>query len=179
MLTLLRVLALVAGVGAAFAGWRSITATADADTARARATSVASRLAEIERLRPQQQTALLASKPTESVSTSVRAALASAGVGDGSLRAVTPGTDETVPNSGNSDAPAYRRQNITINLSPITPAQLGKFLAAWQAAEPAWIVTRIDCSHAAPESDPNSTYDARLTLTTTYLADPTPAPPMK
>lgn len=173
-LPLLRIAAVVAGVGAALAAWRAVTANAAASVAQTQAASVAVRLAEIERLRPQRQTALLASKPTESVSVSVRAALATAGVGDASLRAVTPGSDENVPNP-NGNGPSYRRQNVLINLSPITPAQLGQFLAAWRASEPAWIVTRIDCSHAAPENDPSSTYDARLTLTTTYLAEsPTP-----
>ena len=124
-------------------------------------------LAEIQRLKPQQQTALLASKPTESVSASVRTALAAAGLSDATLRSVTPGSDEAVqaPTEG---GPSYRRQNVTITLAPVTSRQLGQFLAAWRTAEPAWVIARIDLTHTGPDSE--SAYDARLMLSTTYLA---------
>ena len=172
MLPVLRVTAVAALAWVGVAGWRASGASAEARTAREQAVSMASRLAEVQRLKPQQQTALLTSKPTESVSASVRTALASAGLGDTTLRAVTPGSDEAVQANAEG-GPSYRRQNVTVSLAPLAPRQLGAFLAAWRAAEPAWIVTRIDLTHTGPDTE--SAYDARLMLSTTYLApDSTP-----
>lgn len=176
-----RMFAVVAVIAAGVSAWRASSASSDAHLARVQAAAFSQQLAEIERLLPQRQTALLASKPTESMSTSVRAAMATAGVDEASLRAVTPGADEPVA-SGDTTGPTYRRQSVTLTLSPITTRQLGQFLAAWRNAEPAWVVTRIDCTHAGGEADTNSTYDARLTLATTYLSSaiasaPTPPTP--
>ncbi len=174
-LVMIRAVAVIAIAGAAFSAWRAASASSDANLARTQAKAFSQQLADVERLRPQRQTALLASKPTESVSTALRASLAAAGVGESSLRAVNPGSDEALP-SNDPTSPAYRRQNITVSLTPITTRQLGQFFAAWRTAEPAWIVTRIDCTHAGGEADTNSTYDARLTLATTYLASPVTSP---
>lgn len=170
-LVITRGVAVIAVCGAGFSVWRAASASSDATHARTQAVAFSQQLAEIQRLQPQRQTALLASKPTESMSASLRVALATAGVGEASLRAVNPGSDEAVP-SNDPYGPSYRRQNITVSIAPITARQLGQFLAAWREAEPAWIVTRIDCSHANGETDSNSTYEARLTLATTYLASP-------
>ena len=171
-LALARVAAVVGVVWAASAAWRSASAQADARSARAQAESLAGRLAEVQRLRPQQETALLASKPTESVSASLRAALASGGIGDGVLRSVNPGTDEAVPTLPGDAGPAYRRQTIAVELAPVTTRQVWEFLRAWRASEPAWVVTRIDLGHQGPDTESN--YSARLTLSTTYLAPPSP-----
>jgi hypothetical protein len=175
-LVITRVVAVLAACGAGFSAWRAASASSDAHHARTQAVAFSQQLSEFQRLQPQRQTALLASKPTESVSASLRAALATAGVGEASLRAVNPGSDEAVPTS-DPTGPSYRRQTITVSIAPITARQLGQFLAAWRDAEPAWIVTRIDCSHANGEADTNSTYEARLTLATTYLATATAPKP--
>lgn len=168
VLAMTRAVAVLAMCGAAFSAWRAATASSDAHHTRTLTVIFSEQLAEIQRLQPQRQTALLASKPTESVSAALRAALATAGVGEASLRAVNPNSDEAVSSSDHS-GPSYRRQNLTVSISPITARQLGQFLAAWRDAEPAWIVTRIDCSHSGVETDTNSTYDVRLMLATTYL----------
>jgi hypothetical protein len=174
-LVMARAIAVLAVGGVAVSAWRAASASSDAHLARVQAAAFSQQLAEIERLRPQRQTALLASKPTESVSAALRASLATAGVGEASLRSVNPGSDEALaPNDPAS--PAYRRQTIAVALGPITVRQLGQFLAAWRTAEPAWIVTRLDCTHAGGKADPNSTYDARLTLATTYLVSPVTNP---
>ncbi|MEK6701642.1 MAG: hypothetical protein AABZ53_05220 [Planctomycetota bacterium] len=172
-LPMLRLAALVAILGACVAGWRSASASASARLARTQAEGVAERLMEIQRLRPQRQTALLASRPTESISASVRSALAAAGMGDSTLRAVSSGADEPV-HPATDDGPVYHRQSVAVNLVQITPRQLGQFLAAWRASEPAWIVVRIDLTHQGSESD--SAYDARLSLATTYIASPASPP---
>lgn len=164
---MMRVLAIVAVAGGCVAAWRASAASAEAQRSRVAAASFAERLSQIERLRPKPQTALLASKPAEGVSASVRAALASAGVAEGSLRSVNPGADESVTGEAGTE-PAYRRQSVAITVVPISSAQFGRFLAAWHNAEPAWVVTRIDLTHQGPEAE--TAYEARLTLTTTYLS---------
>lgn len=170
MLTTFRVLAAAAVTGACVAAWRANTASDAARVSSASAGSFADRLVEIQRLRPKPQTALLASKPTESVSTSVRAALAAAGVPEASLRSLNPGSDEAVVGEPGTDGKehAYHRQSVAVTVLPIASPQLGRFLAAWQAVEPAWVVTRIELSHQGLEAE--SAFEARLTLTTTYLA---------
>ena len=173
-LSIARIAAVAAIAWAGSAAWRSASAQADAHNARAEAESLAGRLTEVQRLRPQQETALLASKPTESVSASLRAALAGGGVGDGVLRSVNPGTDEAVSSVPGDTGPGYRRQTIAVELAPVTTRQVGEFLRAWRASEPAWVVTRIDLNHQGPDTETN--YSARLTLSTTYLAPPPPPP---
>lgn len=176
MLAACRVLAVVAVTGACVAAWRANAATDEARVSREAAVSFADRLVQIERLRPKPQTALLSSKPTESVSASVRATLSAAGVPEASLRSLNPGSDEAVAGETgtNGDEPAYRRQSVAITVSPIASPQLGRFLSAWHSAEPAWVVTRIELTHAGSEAE--TAFEARLTLTTTYLASSPPRP---
>ena len=57
---------------------------------------------------------------------------------------------------------------MTLDLSPLSPAQAGQFIAAWEASEPAWLLTRLDLTHVGTEAE--TRYDARLVLATTYLA---------
>lgn len=164
MTNLLRVVAVLCMALAAVTAWRSSSASAQAESARVRTGAVAQRLAEIAELRGAQATALVSSRPTESVSAAVRSSLSAASLGDGVLRSISPSGDETVPGEGS----VYRRQHIAVTLAPLTPAQLGAFLAAWQKAEPQWTVSRIDLGHQGPDTEP--TFQANLTLTTTYLA---------
>jgi tetratricopeptide (TPR) repeat protein len=174
-LTIFRLAAAVGVLLACLAAWRAASASREAAALHNQASTLAQRVDEIERLRPRRATALLASRPTESVSAALREALAAAGVGDAPLRSVAPGADEPL-RTGNAEEAEYRRQSVSVTLAPITVRQLGAFLAAWRDAEPAWIVTRLDLTHAGPDTEPDSTYDARLTLTTPYPG-PHPHPP--
>lgn len=162
--------AVIALVFAALSAWSAHSASVDSERARVRAASLARNLAEIDSLRAQKQTALLDSPPTESLSAAVRSSLKSAGIPDSTLRSLSSAPDESISAPG---LDGYRRLSVSLQLTPITNKQLGQFLADWRQAEPAWLVTRIDLSHSAPESDVNCTYEARLTLATTFVR---PAP---
>lgn len=166
---ILWIVAGVAVLAALVSAWNARSASLAADKAVVRVASLAHNLAEIETLRTQKQTALLDSPPTESMSSAVRVSLKTIGLPDSVLRSLTGSPDEALSGQG---LEGYRRLSVTLQLTPITTKQLGQFLAAWRAAEPAWLVTRIDLSHSAPETDANSTYDAHLTLATTFVRSP-------
>lgn len=160
------IIALAALITAMFAAWNARSASRAASQAAVRVASLAHNLQELDSLRGQKQTALLDSPPTESMSAAVRASLKAIGLPDTTLRTLAGSPDEALSGPG---LEGYRRLSITLQLTPITTKQLGQFLGAWRTTEPAWLVTRIELIHSAPETDANSTYDAHVTLATTFV----------
>lgn len=158
--------ALAALITAMFAAWSARAAFMGASQAANRVVFLAHNLQELDSLRGQKQTALLDSPPTESMSATVRASLKAIGLPDTTLRVLTGFPDEALSGPG---LEGFRRLSVTLQLTPITTKQLGQFLGAWRTAEPAWLVTRIELTHSAPETDASSTYDAHLTLATTFV----------
>ena len=166
-------LAVVAVAAACGSAWYASTRSATALSARERAIVLAVNLAQIGTLSSQQETALLASRPTDSLSTSVRGVLAKLGLPESTLKSLKSSEEGTATlmdfaGSPPSNQPSYRRQAVTLDLSPLSPAQAGQFIAAWQASEPAWLLTRLELTHTGSESE--TRYSARLVLATTYVA---------
>lgn len=83
-----------------------------------------------------------ADPPRADLTPSVAEAIAASGGDPGVLRRVQQRSDREVSMEG---VPAGTRlRTVSITLEPISLAQLGRFFEAWQAREPAWMVTHVE-----------------------------------
>src|SRR5690606_2866944 len=92
-------------------------------------------------------------------------ALADAGLPGSALQGVSPESQVGGDRSG-----GVSRRRATLTLATTLP-QLGRFLGAWRAREPAWTVTGIDLApEARGEAAPGSDLPIRAVLTIESIA---------
>lgn len=60
----------------------------------------------------------------------------------------------------------YKTQKVQIELSPISPSELGRFLHSWAEKQPAWAVERIQLNRTPGDA---VQYSATLGLAATFL----------
>jgi len=64
---------------------------------------------------------------------------------------------------------------MAITLTPIEPAELGRFLDLWRQSEPLWIPSQIELTHASSRRQrTNNAYSTRILFAATYV-DPSRA----
>lgn len=101
-------------------------------------------------------------RPPQDLIARVHAALQAAGLPGQLLQEVVPQADVAA-----SAGSTLRRQAVAVRLRACTPADLGRFLVAWQDLHPAWVPTAIEWNHRAQEAETNL-YELVLTVTATY-----------
>jgi hypothetical protein len=136
---------------------RARAARTDHLAARATFDTLRSEVEELVRLRAALAPAARDGQPTQDVLGRISAAIADAGLSPASLRSVTSEGEAAIGPMGEASGgigTAARRQTLALSLDPITPAELGKFLAAWNARGGAWSPLRIEMSKSlAPPSE--------------------------
>lgn len=65
---------------------------------------------------------------------------------------------------------ALRWQRVNLDLRPMTPKELGSFLAAWRGAGSPWRVQELTLSALRGEPDSEPPFQATLLLTAPYLS---------
>ncbi len=131
-----------------------------AESAERRLTSVRAMASEITQLRARSERVFLGQRPTEDTIAQINATLASAGLPSNAFRSLDPDADTALEGG-------YRRQSVRLTLEPLTPAQLGDFLIAWESVATPWIISGIELAHRPRASD--ASYTVRLVLSATYI----------
>lgn len=122
----------------------AIAARRDAERARAQLHATARDAQEILRLRSQLPGSPAQDRARGGLAPRVAAALERAGLPVAALESLSPEAQ-----SAAGDAATVLRRRATLTLAGLTLPQLGRFVEAWRAAEPAWIPTSIDLTPAA------------------------------
>jgi hypothetical protein len=150
-------------------GWN--TARAHHAAAERLAHAAASDATELARLRTAAETRIFGEPPAEDFVDRVNRTLAAIGLPPTTASNITREADRGVAGPGNDQ----RRRDMRIELRPISPPDLGRFLAAWNADNPAWTARQITLRknndrRASPED-----YHATLTLSAEYTQTAAPS----
>ncbi len=131
-------------------GWTGNAALqrlAEARSARQEYENTAGQLAELKSLRNRSPVFSAADVPGEDLTRRVTRAINSAGLPTATLSSLTPEADQPASSARTQDnKPLYLRRSARLTLDAVTLPQLGRFLEAWRAAEPGWVVSSIDLS---------------------------------
>lgn len=144
----------VAGlVAVAWSGARYLSARGELNTAKARYTSVAANIQEIERLRQTQANIASAAKPQPNLSGQIADALVESGLSPNLLTNLTPEPDTPVTIGTSHD---YRRQSARLTLEPTSMPDLGRFLGSWTNSQPEWTISAITITPVVLPSKPKA-----------------------
>lgn len=82
------------------------------------------------------------------------------------LKGVNPEGDTAITSPGSSSDPRSqpRLRTVSLSLEPVTPAELGTFLAAWRTHGGAWSTSRIELNKSTASTPPDA-YNARIAIT--------------
>ncbi len=122
-------------------------------------------------LRSQQQQIAHAEQPENDLIARVNITLDRAALGDESLGGLRKEADSAIASRSGAETADYYKQSFRLNLKSLSPAELGRFLAAWRETQPLWTVTRIDLTHQRGRGKTGDKYDATIVLTAVYVAD--------
>lgn len=147
--------------------WRVEAAQAQADAALDQARGIARDVQRVQALRLQTQAVSDRRRPDADLVTRAQRALSQAGLPVTACSGVQPRTDQHRPGGG------IRIQTVQLSLRALRPGDLGAWLTAWSAAEPAWTVSEIQLAHqptTAPSLDSNR-FDVSVVLSAPYVED--------
>jgi hypothetical protein len=126
---------------------------------------------ELARLRAAAETRIFGEPPAEDFVDRVNRTLAAIGLPPATASNITREADRGVAGT----ATDQRRRDMRIELRPISPPDLGRFLAAWNANNPAWSARQITLrKHNDRRASPED-YHATLTLSAEYTQTATPS----
>lgn len=153
---------LLCWVGVAAAGativvlpWeRALRARHEAEEAAGALETVRTQAGELQRLRA---TALPVRRPAAGLQPRIAAVLTASGLAPTALASLAPEAEAAIP--GQQGGGTLKRQRVAIVLAGPTLPQVGRFLASWRTAEPAWVVTTIDLT---PQPAPPGSGDLPL-----------------
>lgn len=120
--------------------------------------------AELARLRAAAEIRIFGEPPAEDFIERVNRALAAIGLPSATASNITREADRGVPGS----ATDQRRRDMRIELRPISAPDLGRFLAAWNAENPAWSARQITLRKSSDRRAAPEDYHATLTLSAEY-----------
>lgn len=144
-----------------FARWRSAAGTFD--RANAELVAVQQQIAEIRSIRTRLDTQRIATTGSRADALAqVADTIAAAGLPDSAMRSLDEQSDTEVSDAG------LRRQTLRLDLTSITPGELGRFLAQLELDHPEWGIHRVELTR--PRRGDGNRYDAGLTLARTYDA---------
>lgn len=122
--------------------------------------------AELERLRAADETRLFGEPPAEDFIERVNRVITSLGLPPGVATAIAREADRAV--SASPGAEAHRRRDMRIELRPLSPPDLGRFLAVWNTDNPAWSVRRISLRKINDRRSTPARFHAILTCSAEY-----------
>jgi len=140
-------------IAMAWSGARCLSARGESNTARARYTSIAANIREIERVRQTQANIASAAKPQPNLSGQIADMLVEAGLSPNLLTNLTPEPDAAVTLGTSHD---YRRQVARLTLEPISMPNLGRFLGSWSNSQPEWTISAITITPVVLPSKPKA-----------------------
>lgn len=153
------------------ARWRAVSA--DRHAAARTLQAAASEAGELQRLRTASETRIFGEPPAEDLIDRINRTLASVGLPPTVAGNIVREADRAVPGA----PPAQRRRDMRLELRPISPPDLGRFLAAWNADNPAWTARQITLRKSTDRRADPGAYHATLTLSAEYThTDPGAAP---
>ncbi|GMV25103.1 MAG: hypothetical protein AMXMBFR58_11340 [Phycisphaerae bacterium] len=115
--------------------------------------ATSSQLTELATLRAARPGFAASDAPSEDLTRRVSRVISAAGLASSVLSNVSPDSDQPAGSAKSpGGTPLYLRRSARLTLDGVTLPQLGRFLEAWRAAEPGWIVTSIDLSAASGTS---------------------------
>lgn len=164
-------LALLASSLAAAQLTRWNTARAQHAAADRLARTAASDAAELARLRNAAETRILGEPPAEDFIDRVNRTLVAIGLPPATASNITREADRGVAGPGNDQ----RRREMRIELRPISPPDLGRFLAAWNADNAAWSARQITLRKNNDRRATPEDYHATLTLSAEYTQTAAPS----
>lgn len=169
-IAILALLALLASSLAAAQLTRWNTARAHLAAADRLVHAAASDAAELARLRTAAETRIFGEPPAEDFIDRVNRTLATIGLTPSIASNITREADRGVA----GPATDQRRRDMRIELRPISPPDLGRFLAAWNADNPAWSARQITLRKNNDRRATPEDYHATLTLSAEYTQTAAP-----
>jgi hypothetical protein len=152
--------------------------------------SVHAQAQELITLRAQRPTSGVGARPSEDLLKTAQQIMRASALPEAKLKSVTPDAEASLPSDPRLDLVARKRQSVRLVLEPITPPELGSFLASLSREQAVWSVAGIDLSRAGGKDNietsaaPNSaatpkptlassvSYRASLLLSATYVDEP-------
>ena len=98
-------------------------------------------------LRAQKQQVASTEQPQQDVIARVNVTLAAVGLPDSCFRSLAPQGSASVSSQDSTNNPNLSQQSMRLNLSGLTPEELGRFLIHWQEHQPLWTVSQLDLTH--------------------------------
>ncbi len=134
------------------------------DDAQRHLRTTAADAAELARLRATAETSIFGEPPAEDFIDRVNRTLAAVGLPPATAGNITREADRAVApqNAGR------RRRDMRLELRPISPPDLGRFLAAWNAENPAWAARQITLRRPGDRRASPEDYHVTLTLSAEY-----------
>ncbi len=126
---------------------------------------------EVMDLRSQQQQIAHAEQPENDLIARVNRTLERAGLGGENLGGLRKEANSAITSRSGEETAEYHKQSFRLNLKSLSPAELGRFLAAWHKTQPLWTVTRIELTHQRGRRETGDKYNATIVLTAVYVAD--------
>lgn len=111
----------------------------------------------------------LPQRPEEGLAAKVTSAMAHAGLAGSLLQSLSPEAQTPIP--ANRGAAAVR-ERATLSLQGLTLPQVGRFLDAWRAAEPSWVVSSIELSPMSSKDATGTDLPLRAVVTIEGLFKP-------
>lgn len=125
-------------------------------------------VAELQRLRSSQATSLFGEPPDEDINARVAACLASIALPESIATSIKRESDRAV--STNPQDRTRRQRDVRIELRPISPASLGRFLAAWGEQNPAWSIGQISLRKITDRRASEEEYHLTLSCSAEYTS---------
>jgi len=151
----------------ALAGARTRAAERELAAERARLDRLTQRVQRAVDLAARAERVAIGQRPQSDVLGRVQTALREAQVPVSRLQRLAQSADTALDRRGSRQGPQRRRQSYRLTLGPVTPAELGRFLAAWRHGQSLWRVSRLELSHQRGAAND---YAATIVVSATYLA---------
>jgi hypothetical protein len=135
------------------------------------ANTAASDATELARLRNAAETRIFGEPPAEDFIDRVNRTLAAIGLPPATASNITREADRGVA----GPATDQRRRDMRIELRPISPPDLGRFLADWNTDNPAWTARKITLRKNNDRRATPGDYHATLTLSAEYTQTDAPS----
>lgn len=156
-------------VGIQLARWN--TARAEHTAAERLTRSAAVDAAELARLRTAVETRIFGEPPAEDFIDRVNRTLAAIGLPPATASNITREADRGVTGPMTNQ----RRRDMRIELRPISPPDLGRFLTAWNTDNPAWSARQITLRKNNDRRATPEDYHVTLTLSAEYTQTAAPS----
>lgn len=140
---------------------------AQLDSASAVRAELAGQIRDFHRLSAQQPDAMYGAQPEAEFEKSIRACIQASHLSPRTRYSTRAGIDAAHSDQALGSA-GLRKRSATVEMSGLTPAQIGSFLVQWRAYQPVWIPERIQLMH--DQRSGKNVYSLRLECSVIYHA---------